>query len=123
MRKNVEKRILFLLPFLFLGCGGAAPPDRQMVAAEAAIRGAQEVGAPSVPEASLYLRLAERQVDKAKVLMGDGNNERATMMLLRALGDAELALALAKEKTAKDEAQEAENTVQELRNKMRNLGR
>jgi hypothetical protein len=123
MRKNVEIRILFSLLFLFLGCGGAAPPDRQMVAAEAAIRGAQEIGATSVPESSLYLRLAERQVDKAKILIGDGNNERAMMMLMRAQGDAELALALAKEKTAKGEAQEAENTVQELRNKMRTIGR
>lgn len=123
MRKNVEIWILFSLLFLFLGCGGAAPPDRQMVAAEAAIRGAQEIGATSVPESSLYLRLAERQVDKAKILIGDGNNERAMMMLMRAQGDAELALALAKEKTAKGEAQEAENTVQELRNKMRTIGR
>jgi hypothetical protein len=123
MRKNVETLILFLLLFLFLGCGGAAPPDRQMVEVEAAIRAAQEVGASSVPEASLYLRLAEREVDKAKVLIGDSNNERATMMLLRAHGDAELAVALAKEKKAKDEAQEADNMVQQLRNKMKTIGR
>ena len=123
MRRKTGMWIPFLLFLMLLGCGGAAPPDRQMVSAEAAIRGAQELGAASVSEASLYLRLAERQVDKAKVLMRDGNNQRAAMMLSRAQIDAELAIALAKENTATTEAQEAENTVVELQDKMKRLGR
>jgi len=44
-------------------------------------------------------------------------------MLSRAQIDAELAIALAKENTAKTEAQEAENTVDLLKEKMRKIGR
>lgn len=123
MRRKTGMWVPFLLFCMSLSCGGAAPPDRQMVSAEAAIRGAQELGATSVSEASLYLRLAERQVDKAKALMRNGNNQRAAMMLSRAQLDAELAIALAKENSAKTEAQEAENTVDALKEKMRKIGR
>ncbi|MBN1655733.1 MAG: DUF4398 domain-containing protein [Deltaproteobacteria bacterium] len=123
MRRKINLWTPFFTLFLLLGCGGAAPPDRQMVSAEAAIRAAQELGAPNVPQASLSLRQAVGQVDKAKALMRDGNNARAAMMLARAQVDAELAIALTKENTAKAEAQEAEDTVVELKNKMKSLGR
>jgi len=123
MRRKIGTWIPLLLFWMLLSCGGAAPPDRQMVSAEAAIRGAQELGATSVSEASLYLRLAERQVDKAKTLMRDGNHQRAGMMLSRAQIDAELAIALAKENTAKTEAEEAENTIVLLKEKMKKIGR
>ena len=123
MRRKIGTWTPLLLFLMLLSCGGAAPPDREMVSAEAAIRGAQELGATSVSEASLYLRLAERQVDKAKALMRDGNNMRAAMMLSRAQIDAELAITLAKEHKAKTEAQEAENTVTDLQEKMKRIGR
>lgn len=113
----------FAVLVFLVACGGAPSPDRELVAAEAAIRGAQEIGAPSIPDASLHLRLAERQVDKAKALMRDGNNGRATLMLMRAQADAELAVSLARENTLKSEAKEAADMVKDLEDKMKRIGR
>lgn len=123
MRIGIDSFLPVALLAFIAGCGGAPPPDREMVAAEAAIRGAKEIGAPSIPDASLHLRLAERQVDKAKALIRDGNNNRALMMLMRAQADAELAVALAREQTLQTEAKEAEEMVRELEEKMKAIGR
>jgi hypothetical protein len=90
-----------------------------MVSAEAAVRAAQEVGAAKVPQAQLHVKLAQEQVDKAKALMQDGDNKRAEMMLMRAQSDAELALSLAKESAAKNEAQQAMDQVKALQEKLR----
>src|SRR5882757_3806873 len=91
---------LFVLSPLAVACGGYPIPTERMVASESALRGAQEVGAQNVPQAALHLRLAEEQIQKAKALINDGDNERADYVLLRAKADAELALALAKEANA-----------------------
>jgi len=90
-----------------------------MVSAEGAIRAAQEVGASKVPQAQLHVRLAQEQVDKAKALMQDGDNKRAEMLLLRAQSDAELAVALAREDSAKNEAQQALDQVKALQERLK----
>ena len=100
-----------------LGCGGAAPPTEKVASTEAAIRGAQEVGAPAVPQAALHLKLAQEQLDKAKALMQDGDNKRAESMLLRAQADAELSLSLARESNTRAEAQTTMDQVRALRDK------
>jgi hypothetical protein len=79
-----------------LGCGSAAVPTEKLTAAEASLRAAKEVGASSVPQAELHLKLAEEQVQLARKLSADGENERAAQVLLRAKADADLALALAR---------------------------
>jgi hypothetical protein len=97
------------------GCGGAPPPTERVAASEAAVRGAREVGAPSVPNAALHLKLAEEQIAKAKAAMQEDENEEADRLLMRAQADAELALALARESQAKAEAQVALDQVSKLR--------
>src|SRR5262245_39854246 len=111
----------FVLPALTaaiiatVGCASAAPPNERLASSEAALRGAQEVGAQTVPEASLHLKLAQEQIAQAKALMSDGENERAGSVLDRAKADAELALALARENATRGEAQKAAEHVRALR--------
>ena len=65
MRPLLSSSFLLMFGFAF-GCGGAPPPTDRMASSEAAIRGAKEVGAESVPKASLQLKLAEEGVTKAR---------------------------------------------------------
>jgi len=116
MRTTLSSMLVLFLS-VCAGCGGAPAPTERMASSEAAIRGAKEVGADGVPKASLYLKLSEEQVAKAKAMMADGDNERADLVLQRAQADAELALALARENTAKNEAQQLVSQVQQLRGK------
>ena len=78
-----------------------------MADAESATRSAREVGADSQPAAKLQAKLADEQITKAKTLIANGDNERATYVLLRARADAELALALAREQNALVDKQKA----------------
>jgi len=82
---------------LGLGCGGASLPTDKLTAAESSMRAAEEVGARSVPRAELHLKLAHEQVEQAKKLADDGDEDRAAQVLTRARADAELAIALARE--------------------------
>lgn len=106
--------ILVAVPFVW-ACGGSMPEPKQPLAdAESASRSAREVGADNEPTAKLHEKLAEEQIAKAKSLIADGDNERATYLLIRARADAELALALAREQSAlvdKQKATEESNTT------------
>jgi hypothetical protein len=82
------------------------PPHDRQASSEAAVRAAREVGAEQIPQASLFVKLAQEQVDKAKGLMRAGDNEAAAYVLLRAQSDAELAIALAHENKTQTEAQQ-----------------
>jgi hypothetical protein len=105
---------------LALGCGGSFPaPTQDLSAAQAAERSAIELGAASQPQAQLHLALAQEQMNKARAAMKDGDNERADGLLLRARSDAELAIALTRDQSAKTEAQKA--TVQSNAQKTTNL--
>jgi hypothetical protein len=110
-RHIMLKRSIFTvlaLPALW-ACGGNIPePKQPAVEAEAAARGAREVGADSQPAAKLHLRLADEQINEAKAEIAKGDNERATYLLVRARADAELALALAREQNAIAEVQKAQ---------------
>jgi hypothetical protein len=76
------------------GCGSSPVPNAKMASSEAAIRAAQETGSRNVPQAALHLKLAEEQVQSAKLLIRDNDNKRAEYVLMRAQADAELAIAL-----------------------------
>ena len=93
---------------LVSGCGASFPtPTQRMVDAQAAERGATELGANNEPAAQLSLKLAQEQSAQAKKAMADGENKRADGLLIRARADAELAIAQAKEKNAKTAGQRA----------------
>ena len=99
------------------GCGGVPKPEAQLSSSEGAIRGAQEAGAESVPEATLYVKLAEEQRQHALELIKHGDNHRAGMLLARAESDAELAVALAHAAAAKTEADQAREAVDTIKDK------
>jgi predicted small lipoprotein YifL len=99
-----------------VACGSSLPPPSDKLAnAEAAARSARELGAERVPNASLHLKLATEQIERAKALMKDSDNKRADFVLQRANADAELSVMLAKEATAKTEADQATATVNKLK--------
>src|SRR5262249_21811090 len=94
--ESAMKRIGFGVVLIRGGVGvwaSTPPPYERVASSEAAIRGAREVGSEQVPQAALHLKLAEEEVQKAKALIRDGDNEAASFVLLRAQADAELALA------------------------------
>jgi hypothetical protein len=93
---------------LALGCSASWPePKQPMADAEAASRSAREVGAEAQPAAKLQAQLADEQIAAAKERIAEGDNERATFLVVRARADAELALALANEQKALDAKQKA----------------
>ena len=105
-----------VLGLSLVACGGSVPPPNdQLASSQSAIRAADEVGAGSDPQATLHLKLAREQLEKAKQQMQAEDNESATRLLQRAEADAELALALAKVRSTQAEAQEALKQVEKLK--------
>jgi regulator of protease activity HflC (stomatin/prohibitin superfamily) len=102
-----------LLAAMIAGCASSPPVNKE--ASTSAIRAAEEVGASSVPSASLYLQLAKEELENAKVLAAKGDKEQAESMLLRAQADAELAAALSRGDADKKEATQAMERVRQLR--------
>lgn len=110
---------LALCGTVLVACGGSAPePKDALAAAEAAYRSAEEVGAQKVPAATLHLKYARDQIEEAKKLMADGDNQRAEYVLLRAKADAELALSMAKNNNMKAEVEQVQKEVADLKAKL-----
>jgi len=89
-----------------VACGSTPAPHEKEASSQAAIRSAKELNAEQVPQAALHLKLAQEQFEKGKSAMNDGDNRRASYILMRAQADAELALALARENKTRAEAQQ-----------------
>lgn len=119
LRTAVMKREILLAAVLTAfagsGCGSAPAPTERLTTAEAAIRGAMEVDANSLPRGALHLKLAQEQVDKAKRYIEDDMNQRADLALRRAQADAELAIALAREHEMKEKAKAAHQRLERLK--------
>ena len=96
------------------GCASTPPPTDRMASAVAATRSATELGATSVPQAELHVKLAEEQTAKARNLIAQGDNEHADLVLRRAQADAELAVALAREDATRRQAEQAMAEVRSL---------
>jgi hypothetical protein len=119
--KPIVLLTVLLVAMAAVGCGGAAPPNERLASAEGALQAAQEAGARNTPQASLYLKLAERQIAKGKLLMQDGSNDRARLLLLRAESDAELARFLAREQAVVAESQAAVKESEQLKAELERL--
>ena len=104
-----------LFAAVIAGCASGPTFNQSSEASTSAIRAAEEVGAPNVPRASLYLQLAKEELAGAKMLSEKGEKEQAVSLLLRAEADAELAVALSHEQTEKTEAAQAIQKVRQLR--------
>ena len=99
---------------LAAACASGPKPEAQMASSEGAIRGASEAGAQNVPQATLYIRLAQEQRQTALQMIKDGDNDRARYLLARSEADAELAIALARQARAEQDATQANARVQDL---------
>lgn len=115
--KHIKLAILVgsLLTGLFIaGCGSnAVVVDEESTTSS--IRAAEEVGASDISNASLYLQLAKEELVKAQTFAENGDKEEAESMLLRASADGELAVALSRSDTDKQEAADAIERVKQLR--------
>jgi hypothetical protein len=88
------------------GCGGEyGVPASHVANARNAIAAAEGAGAAQRPRADVHLRLAHAELSNARVELQRGDDRTADMLLLRAKSDADLAMALAQEASAKREAQ------------------
>jgi hypothetical protein len=111
----MKKTLLFsLAAFSLTGCATVQLKPESLQSNQASIRGAQEVGANSVPAARLHLQLAKDQTDSAKKMAEEGD-ERAEMVLARAQADAELALGLAREVSVHQAALKAAAELEALK--------
>ena len=106
--------VSILFGIVIVGCG-SSPAVIDKEASTSSIRAAEEVGASSIPSASLYLELAKEELVKAQGFAEKGDKEQAESMLLRAQTDGELAVALSRSDSDKKEASEAIDRVQQLR--------
>jgi hypothetical protein len=103
---------------LLMACGGAAVPQEALSAAQASVKGAEVGGANEDPKAQLHLKLANEQIEKAKKLIADDDNEEAARVIDRAQADADLALALAQQGEALRKAKEADEQLGKLKKKL-----
>ena len=97
-------------------CASSPVPADKLAQSQAAVRSAQEVGADRIPPAAVHLKVANDQLELARKQIQDGDTKRAEYTLLRAEADAEAAIALSREATARAEAQKALQEVQQLKN-------
>jgi hypothetical protein len=91
-----------------VACASTPQPTQQLASASAAVRAAHEVGADTVPQAELHLRLAQEEIGRAQRLIRDDEMEDATRALRRAQADAELSLAITRAHASREAAVEAE---------------
>ncbi len=104
--------------FATAACGGTTTTVTPKTAdATSAVAAAETVVGKDTPKASLHLKLARDQLDQAKQLMREGEDEKAALVLKRAKADAELALFLAREADAKAKAERARQQVEALSQK------
>lgn len=110
-----SKTTFAILGIMFaIGCGGAAVPVAEVADSQATIRAAEEAGAERNPQASLHLKLARDQLAKARELIQEGEEERASLYLNQAQADAELALALAHKMREQRAVQTAQERINEI---------
>ena len=92
---------------LFAACASSPPPATRMASAEASVQTARDLGAEQVPSAHAQLRLATSEIQKAREMSKNNDNDLADSMLQRASADADLAIALTNEDNARSQAQKA----------------
>lgn len=100
--------MIALLPAVVAACGSSfPPPNDEYSAAQVDVGRAESGGAPSVPDAKLHLQLAHEDLTKAKGMI-DQDNRHAADLIAVARVEAQLALSLAKQQLAEDQAKQAQ---------------
>lgn len=106
---------------LATACATATPPPTNaLVESRAAVRVAEQHGAERDPRAAQYLSLARQQIADAERLTRDGSHSTAAKLLERAELNAEMAGELARQATARADAEATRREIQALRGRDQN---
>ncbi len=103
-----------LLTVALSACGGAPVPLQRVESADSAWKSARASGAEGFPQANEHLKNAEKQIQEAKDLIKNGDNEKADYVLQVAKAEADLATSLTQENAAKQEAARKQEQVKAL---------
>jgi len=95
-------------------CGGAEFNQTRAADVQAAVLAAEQVGASDQPKAALHLQLAKEQMESAKRLAADGDQNNSNLLLDRAKVDAQLALQLARTEREQENARQAWEKIRDL---------
>lgn len=112
---HLHKTLAVSAASALMACGATAVPEAKMTRAVSAVRAAEAVNAEEHPDASLHLKMARDEIERATRHIEDGDDRDAERALDRAEVDAEVALHLARANEAEAEAREALKKVNELR--------
>ena len=104
--------VVMLISAIALGCASA---PRRLDASAPGIHTAEALGIADVPQASVHMKLARKQLKLAEEIAENDEWAQAEMMLFRAKADAELALLLFHEDAEKSETRAAVERVRQLR--------
>ena len=118
MERSMRRLMLVLgtaLGAQAVACATTPIPADKLSRSTAAVKSAEVVNADRVPSASVHLRLAREQLDRARQMLKDGDTERAEYMLLRSEADAEAAMNLAIGVEAQQDAIQTIRTVQTMK--------
>lgn len=107
------------LSAVFAGACASTPiPVDKLSRAQGSVKTAHELNAERDPTAALHLRLAQEQLDRARKAIEDGDNDRASYLLMRAESDADVSVNLARQVAAKTEAQQTREMIQRVKAQM-----
>jgi hypothetical protein len=111
------KRAFAAVALLGLACCSKTtpPPNAGLSSAGEMVQTAWAAGADDDTVAADRMRRARAEIDRAVQLMHEGKNEDATRMLARAHADAELALALGRERAMHRRVREGHALVEAAR--------
>lgn len=101
---------------LVFGCSSGRQLPANYAPTQSAISAADAVGAKNDPRAALHLKMAKDQLVRAESYAKDGDEHEAALMLDRARTDAEVALMVTRELSAKAEADRVKRDVDSLSN-------
>lgn len=118
MRYGIRAAVPLLTTTMLGACASAQMPTAELTETKSAVRAAEAVGVEDAPQARLYLEKANNQIERAQELVDEGDEEEARRTLARAQYDAELALALAEENRVREELEEAQKTINELKRQL-----
>ncbi len=97
---------------MLLACGSYPKPEDAYSAAQKDIGRAEAGGAPAAGgDAKLYWTQASEHLAKSKALMDQGENQSAEDYIMVARAEAQLALSLAKQQQAEDQARKAQEEL------------
>jgi hypothetical protein len=102
-----------LAALLVAGCA-STKATKEFTQAKASIRAAEEIGADQEPQAAFYLAKAREKFQQGEQLIEENEGEEAVWTLEKAQADADLALAMAREATMRQEAEETRERIQSL---------